>query len=135
MRPIHRLFKARTARGITFVLITIAIVGSLMPPQQIEQLTFSLSDKLIYGLYYAALTFFGSSATKHIQAKNISKLACPFSFWGWHWKSCKMFFPFNVKWMFKTYSPTRLESQLQSQRHAFWGFVNSITLNCIKLLF
>ena len=58
MKPIPRLFKVRIARGITFVLIAIAIVGSLMPPQQIEQLTFSLSDKLIHGLYYATLTFF-----------------------------------------------------------------------------
>ena len=45
-------------------MITIAIVGSLMPPQQIEQLTFSLSDKLIHGLYYATLTFFWLLSTK-----------------------------------------------------------------------
>jgi hypothetical protein len=100
MRPIQRLFKIRIARGITFILITIAIVGSLMPPQQIEQLTFSLSDKLIHALYYSILTFFGFSAPKHIRPKNISKLVCPFSFWGWHWKSCKMFFLFKEKWMF-----------------------------------
>ena len=74
MRPIQRLFKVRIARGITFVLITIAIVGSLMPPQQIEQLTFSLSDKLIHALYYSILTFFWLLSTKahttqkHIQA-------------------------------------------------------------------
>ena len=54
-------------------MITIAIVGSLMPPQQIEQLTFSLSDKLIHGLYYATLTFFWllsiktNTTKKHIQ--------------------------------------------------------------------
>ncbi|MDG1684576.1 MAG: VanZ family protein [Flavobacteriaceae bacterium] len=60
----QRLFKVRNARGITFVLITIAIVGSLMPPQQMEQLTFSLSDKLIHGLYYATLTFFWLLSTK-----------------------------------------------------------------------
>ena len=66
MKPIPRSFKVRIARGITFVLIAIAIVGSLMPPQQIEQLTFSLSDKLIHGLYYATLTFFWLLSTKRI---------------------------------------------------------------------
>ena len=66
MKPIPRLFKVRIARGITFVLIAIAIVGSLMPHQQIEQLTFSLSDKLIHGLYYATLTFFWLLSTKRI---------------------------------------------------------------------
>ena len=66
MKPIPRLFKVRIARGITFVLIAIAIVGSLMPPQQIEQLTFLLSDKLIHGLYYATLTFFWLLSTKRI---------------------------------------------------------------------
>ena len=72
MRPMQRLFKVRIARGITFVLITIAIVGSLMPPQQIEQLTFSLSDKLIHGLYYAVLTFFWLLSTKtHSNQKHI----------------------------------------------------------------
>ena len=99
MKPIQHLFKINNARVITFVLITIAIVGSLMPPQQIEQLTFSLSDKLIHALYYAVLTFFGSSAPKLIQTKNILKVAYPFSFLGWHWKLRNMFFPFNVKWM------------------------------------
>ena len=64
MKPIQRLFKVKIARGITLVMITIAIVGSLMPPQQIEQLTFSLSDKLIHGLYYATLTFFWLLSTK-----------------------------------------------------------------------
>jgi hypothetical protein len=54
----HLLFKARTARGITFILILIAIVGSLLPPQQMEQITFNLSDKLIHCLYYTGLTFF-----------------------------------------------------------------------------
>ena len=66
MKPIPRSFKVRIARGITFVLIAIAIVGSLMPPKQIEQLTFSLSDKLIHGLYYATLTFFWLLSTKRI---------------------------------------------------------------------
>ena len=64
MKPIQRLFKVKIARGITLVMITIAIVGSLMPPQQIEHLTFSLSDKLIHGLYYATLTFFWLLSTK-----------------------------------------------------------------------
>ena len=64
MKPIQRLFKVKIARGITLGMITIAIVGSLMPPQQIEQLTFSLSDKLIHGLYYATLTFFWLLSTK-----------------------------------------------------------------------
>jgi VanZ family protein len=58
MRPMQRLFKAKIAKGITFVLIIIAIAGSLLPPQQIKQLTFSISDKFIHGLYYATLTFF-----------------------------------------------------------------------------
>ena len=66
MKLIQHLFKISSARGITFVLITIAIVGSLIPPQQIEQLTFSLSDKLIHGLYYATLTFFCLLSTKTI---------------------------------------------------------------------
>ena len=45
-------------------MITIAIVGSLIPPQQIQQLTFSLSDKLIHGLYYATMTFFWLLSSK-----------------------------------------------------------------------
>ena len=64
MKLIQHLFKISSARGITFVLITIAIVGSLMPPQQIQQLTFSLSDKLIHAMYYAILTFFWLLSTK-----------------------------------------------------------------------
>lgn len=69
MRPMQRLFKAKIAKGITFVLIIIAIAGSLLPPQQIEQLTFSISDKFIHGLYYATLTFFWilSAKTKRDQ--------------------------------------------------------------------
>ena len=66
MKLIQYLFKISSARGITFVLITIAIVGSLMPPQQIDQLTFSLSDKLIHAIYYAVLTFFWLLSTKRI---------------------------------------------------------------------
>ena len=64
MKPIQPLFKVKIARGITFVMITIAIVGSLIPPQQIQQLTFSLSDKLIHGLYYATMTFFWLLSSK-----------------------------------------------------------------------
>jgi VanZ family protein len=72
MKFIQHLFKISSARGITFVLITIAIVGSLMPPQQIEQLTFSLSDKLIHAMYYAVLTFFWLLSTKtHTNQKYI----------------------------------------------------------------
>ena len=64
MKPIQHLFKIRNARRITFFLIINAIVGSLMPPQQMQQLTFSLSDKLIHALYYAVLTFFWFLSTK-----------------------------------------------------------------------
>ena len=69
MRPMQRLFKAKTTKGITFVLILFAVVGSLLPPQQMEQLTFSISDKFIHGLYYATLTFFWilSAKTKRDQ--------------------------------------------------------------------
>ena len=43
-----------------------------MPPQQIEQLTFSLSDKLIHAMYYAVLTFFWLLSTKtHTNQKYI----------------------------------------------------------------
>ena len=72
MKFIQHLFKISIARAITFVLITIAIVGSLMPPQQIEQLTFSLSDKLIHAMYYAVLTFFWLLSTEtHTNQKYI----------------------------------------------------------------
>ena len=72
MKLIQHLFKISSARGITFVLITIAIVGSLMPPQQIEQLTFSLSDKLIHAMDYAVMTFFWLRITKtHTNQKYI----------------------------------------------------------------
>ena len=64
MKPTQRWYKIRIVRLITLILITIGIVGSLMPHQQIEQLTFSLSDKLIHGLYYATLTFFWLLSTK-----------------------------------------------------------------------
>jgi VanZ family protein len=62
----QRLFKAKTAKGITFVLILFAVVGSLLPPQQMEQLTFSISDKFIHGLYYATLTLFWILSTKRL---------------------------------------------------------------------
>ena len=72
MKLIQQLFKISIARAITFVLITIAIVGSLMPPQQIEQLTFLLSDKLIHAMYYAVLTFFWLLSTEtHTNQKYI----------------------------------------------------------------
>ena len=72
MKLIQQLFKISSARVITFVLITIAIVGSLMPPQQIEQLTFLLSDKLIHAMYYAVLTFFWLLSTEtHTNQKYI----------------------------------------------------------------
>ena len=64
MKPTQRWYKIRIVRLITLILITIGIVGSLMPHQQIEQLSFSLSDKLIHGLYYATLTFFWLLSTK-----------------------------------------------------------------------
>ena len=57
-RPMHLLFRARIARVITIILILIAIVGSLSPPQQMDQVTFNLSDKLIHSLYFTGLTFF-----------------------------------------------------------------------------
>ncbi len=40
----------------TYGLTFLAIVGSLLPPRHIEPLTFSLSDKLIHGVYYFMLT-------------------------------------------------------------------------------
>ena len=82
MKPIQHLFKINNARVITFVLITIAIVGSLMPPQQIEQLTFSLSDKLIHALYYAVLTFFWLFSTKTHTNKKYIKSGLSVFFFG-----------------------------------------------------
>lgn len=40
----------------TYGLTFLAIVGSLLPPRHIEPLTFSLSDKLIHGVFYFMLT-------------------------------------------------------------------------------
>ena len=71
----HLLFKARTARGITFILILIAIVGSLLPPQQMEQITFNLSDKLIHCLYYTGLTFFWIKSAEEPSSRKIIKTA------------------------------------------------------------
>ena len=71
----HLLFRARTARGITFILIMIAIVGSLLPPQQMEQLTFNLSDKLIHCLYYTGLTFFWIKSTEEPSNRGLIKTA------------------------------------------------------------
>ena len=71
----HLLFKARTARGITFILILIAIVGSLLPPQQMEQITFNLSDKLIHCLYYTGFTFFWIKSAEEPSNRKIIKTA------------------------------------------------------------
>lgn len=71
----HLLFRARTARVITFILIMIAIVGSLLPPQQMEQLTFNLSDKLIHCLYYTGLTFFWIKSTEEPSNRGLIKTA------------------------------------------------------------
>jgi VanZ family protein len=43
-------------RPFTYGLTLLAILGSLIPPRHIEQITFSLSDKLIHGTYYFLLT-------------------------------------------------------------------------------
>jgi len=71
----HLLFRARTARGITFILILIAIVGSLLPPQQMEQITFNLSDKLINCLYYTGLTFFWIKSAEEPSNRKLIKTA------------------------------------------------------------
>lgn len=42
-------------RPTTYGLTLMAVVGSLLPPRHIEQLTFSLSDKLVHGVYYFLL--------------------------------------------------------------------------------
>ena len=55
--PIMRLLKANFwIKAATYGLTLLAVVGSLLPPQHIEQLTFSLSDKLIHCVYYFMLT-------------------------------------------------------------------------------
>ena len=82
MRAIQSLFKVRIARLITYILITIAIVGSVMPPQIIDELTFSLSDKLIHGLYYATLTFFWLLSTNRNTVNKYIKVSLSAFFLG-----------------------------------------------------
>jgi VanZ family protein len=43
-------------RPFTYGLTLLAIAGSLLPPRHIEQITFSVSDKLIHATYYFLLT-------------------------------------------------------------------------------
>ena len=71
----HLLFKARTSRGITFILTLIAIVGSLLPPKQMEQITFNFSDKLIHCLFYTGLTFFWIKSAEEPSNRKIIKTA------------------------------------------------------------
>ena len=74
-RSMHLLFRAKIARVISIILILIAIVGSLLPPQQMEQLTFNLSDKLIHCLYYTGLTFFWIKSTEEPSNRGLIKTA------------------------------------------------------------
>ena len=74
-RPMHLLFRARIARGITIILILIAIVGSLSPPQQMDQVTFNLSDKLIHSLYFTGLTFFWIKSIEEPSNQRLIKTA------------------------------------------------------------
>ena len=54
--PIMRLSKANFyTRSATYGLTLLAVAGSLLPPRHIEQLTFSLSDKLIHAICYFML--------------------------------------------------------------------------------
>ena len=71
----HLLFRARIARVITIILILIAIVGSLLPPQQMDQLTLNFSDKLIHFLYFIGLTLFWIKTTKEFSNKRLIKTA------------------------------------------------------------
>ena len=71
----HLLFRARIARVITIILILIAIVGSLSPPQQMDQVTFNLSDKLIHSLYFTGLTFFWIKSTEEPSNQRLIKTA------------------------------------------------------------
>ena len=71
----HLLFRARIARVITIILIMIAIVGSLLPPHQMEQLTFNFSDKLIHCLHYTGLTFFWIKSTEEPNNRKLIKTA------------------------------------------------------------
>ena len=71
----HLLFRARIARVITIILILIAIVGSLSPPQQMNQVTFNLSDKLIHSLYFTGLTFFWIKSAEEPSNRKLIKTA------------------------------------------------------------
>ena len=71
----HLLFRARIARVITIILILIAIVGSLSPPQQMDQVTFNLSDKLIHSLYFTGLTFFWIKSNEEPRNQRLIKTA------------------------------------------------------------
>ena len=73
--PMHLLFRARIARVITIILILIAIVGSLLPPKQMNQLTLNFSDKLIHCLYFTGLTLFWIKSTKELSNKRLTKTA------------------------------------------------------------
>lgn len=59
------LSKANRFQLITYCLIILAIVGSLLPPQQLKHLTSTFSDKLIHIVYYATLTFFWLNSTEN----------------------------------------------------------------------
>ena len=55
--PIMRLLKANLyTKTATYALTLVGVVGSLVPPRHIEQLTFSFSDKSIHALYYFMLS-------------------------------------------------------------------------------
>ena len=71
----HLLFRARIARVITIILILIAIVGSLLPLQHIEQITFNLSDKFIHCLHYTGLTFFWIKSNEEPSNQRLIKTA------------------------------------------------------------
>ena len=78
----HLLFRARIARVITIILILIAVVGSLLPPHQMEQLTFNLSDKLIHCLHYTGLTFFWIKSAEEPSNRKLIKTALLVFFFG-----------------------------------------------------
>jgi len=59
------LSKANRFQLITYCLIILAIVGSLLPPQQLKHLTSTFSDKLIHIVYYTTLTFFWLNSTEN----------------------------------------------------------------------
>ena len=94
----HLLFRARIARVITIILILIAIVGSLSPPQQMEQVTFNFSDKLIHCLYYTGLTFFWIKTTEEFSNQRLIKTALLVFLLGWFWKFYKESYQFKEIW-------------------------------------